>query len=351
MLCIMLPVILMVSSYAINVAYMEHVRTDLQIATDVATRAAGRMLAVTGDQNVARRTAEDMLALNPIVNHTVSLDELNIDFGVSTRYTEQERYRFEPHGKNPNAIHIHGNGSLLLKPLFPTMGVPIKIRPVKTAISTQTELDVALVMDRSGSMAFSAVQSSGPHTPPNAPPDWQFGDPVPPHARWLDACVSVSLFLDLLNETSHNESVGLCTYGSDAKIDQRLTSDYSLVNLRMHAISQQYKGGATNIGDAIESGIETLAHKQTARPWATRVIILLTDGIHNTGKNPEAAAQTAAAQGIQIFTVSFSSEADIGRMSEIAAIASGKHFHADSADDLRRAFGDIAKSLPTLITH
>ncbi len=41
------------------------------------------------------------------------------------------------------------------------MGIPIDFRPIKSAISTQMELDVALVIDRSGSMAYSATEIAG----------------------------------------------------------------------------------------------------------------------------------------------------------------------------------------------
>ena len=60
-LALMLPVILAIAAYAINVVYMEAARTELQITTDVATRAAGRMLAVTGDEEQALVADEEGL--------------------------------------------------------------------------------------------------------------------------------------------------------------------------------------------------------------------------------------------------------------------------------------------------
>lgn len=48
-----------------------------------------------------------------------------------------------------NAVHIDVNGSFKVRMLFPTLGVPVPFRPFKSAISTQTEIDIALVLDRS----------------------------------------------------------------------------------------------------------------------------------------------------------------------------------------------------------
>ncbi len=76
----------------------------------------------------------------------------------------------------------------------------------------------------------------------------------------------------------------------------------------------------------------------------------MTDGIHNTGSDPIAAATAAAASGIMIFTVTFSDEADIARMQQVALIGNGKHYHATSAAQLSTVFAEIAASLPTLLT-
>ena len=119
----------------------------------------------------------------------------------------------------------------------------------------------------------------------------------------------------------------------------------------MDVYSAKFNSGATNIGEGILAGATALGDKKNARPWATRVMIVLTDGIHNTGTDPLYAAQQAVAQKIQIYTVTFSVEADIARMQSVAAAGSGKHFHALNGSQLADAFEAIAHSLPTLITY
>lgn len=350
LLAFLLPAALAIAAYSINVVYMELSRTELQIATDVSTRAAGRMLAVTGDEKQAIAAAERLMRANPFANSTMSLDGANIVFGVSTRRSVADRYSFV-HGENPNAVQIQANGRVQVPMLFPTLGVPIDFRPIKTAICTQTELDVAIVLDRSGSMAFGVNEVSGPNNPAAAPVGWAYGMYVPPYSRWLDAVTATNNFLQLLTESSLKERVSLTTYSHDVRLEVGLNDDYTAIQNALALNSNVFFGGATDIGDGILYGATSLGDKKLARPWASRVMIVLTDGIHNVGTDPLFAATQAAAQDIMVFTVTFSNEADQARMAQVAAAASGSHFHATSAAQLNEAFKEIANRLPTLITY
>ena len=329
---------------------MELARTELQIATDTAVRAAGRTLAVTGSQEQAIAAADRLLKANPYANQTMDLSGTDIIFGVSTRVSESERYSFS-NGQKPNAVQIRANGNNRVPMLFPTMGIPIDYRPIKTAISTQMELDVALIIDRSGSMAYSVSEIAGNGPPAAAPPGWIFGMPVPPHARWLDATAAIDGFLTLLSQTAQEEQVSLSTYSDQAKDDLALSNNYDGIRTKLSQYGLVFRGGATNIGGGIIAGTSTLSRKKVARPWATRVMIILSDGIHNTGTDPVYAATLAAKENISIYTVTFSNEADIATMQQVAAIGMGKHIHAVTGAELMKAFQDIAKSLPTLITY
>jgi secreted protein with Ig-like and vWFA domain len=110
-----------------------------------------------------------------------------------------------------------------------------------------------------------------------------------------------------------------------------------------------FNAGGTNIGGGISTGMSTLA-STGARPWAVRVIILLTDGINNWGPDPRTEASSAASQGVMIYTISFADEADQALMQDIANIGYGRHYHAQNSADLTNAFRDIARHLPMLLT-
>ena len=49
------------------------------------------------------------------------------------------------------------------------------------------------------------------------------------------------------------------------------------------------------------------------RPFAVKTMIVLTDGIHNTGAEPVISARTAAKNDIVIHTITFSADASIFR--------------------------------------
>ena len=79
-------------------------------------------------------------------------------------------------------------------------------------------------------------------------------------------------------------------------------------------------------------------------------MIVMTDGIHNLGPEPVLSAQEAATKDIVIHTITFSSDADIKRMEDVAAATGGRHFHAPTAADLARIFKEIASTLPVMLT-
>jgi len=140
------------------------------------------------------------------------------------------------------------------------------------------------------------------------------------------------------------------TYNSRSKVEVKLTGDYSKIPKAMDAYSRKFCEGATNIHAGINSGVNALADAK-ARPWATKVIIVLTDGKHNTGPNPVRAASRAFKNGITIYTITFSDDAEKKRMRRVAKKGGGKHFHAARTSDLNGAFRKIANSLPSLLTQ
>ncbi len=350
LLTVILPVVLAVAAYSINVVYMELVRTQLQINTDVATRAAGRVLARTADQAQALAAAERIMQLNSFGQTKLTLGANQIVFGASTRTSESSRYEFAP-ANNPNAVRFETNGRVKVPMLFPTPGVSVDFRPIKQAISTQTEIDMVLVLDRSGSMAFSNLEVAGNYPPAAAPIGWTFGQAVPTASRWLDATSSINTFLRHLDTTVHEEQVGLVTYGTQSFDDCQMSSSYAPIQSALDGYSQQFWGGATNISDGILAGARILSQKSAARPWATRVMIVMTDGIWTAGIDPAISAQLAAGQQIIIYTITYSNEADQLKMQQVASIGGGKHFHATSGAELTDAFKAIAERLPTLLTY
>ena len=78
----------------------------------------------------------------------------------------------------------------------------------------------------------------------------------------------------------------------------------------------------------------------------------MTDGVHNTGIDPETAAQNiVGSYDVIIHTVTFGQGADQTKMSDVASIGGGAHYHADDGNELKDVFEEIANNLPTIVTQ
>lgn len=352
---IMLPVIIVLSAFAINVAYLELNRTELVIASDATSRATGREFMLTSNQASAMAKGRDAASRNTIGGKPLQLKDSDFVFGQSTRSSATDRYSFIAGGTQPNAVEVTANrtSSSMDGPLNLLMPNPFLISSVdsiQVSRSNQIEVDVALVIDRSGSMAYAATEPAVfPPAPAAAPTGWLFDGPAPNPSRWRDAVAAVNVFLNELSTSPINEMVGLVTYNGSVNIDQLLTSDYNLIRNSLQGYTDYFVSGHTNIGGGI-NGAQNCFAFSTGRPFAAKVMIVLTDGIDTAGSDPIAAAIAAKDDFIIVFTITFSDEADQATMQSVAASANGKHYHATNATNLSDVFKDIARQLPILIS-
>ncbi len=354
---LLIPVMAVIAFMVINVAYMSLTRTELRIATDAASRAGGRIMVVSGSLDEAKSWARDAAARNKVAGEPLRLANSDFEFGRSHRDSLDSRYAFTAigAGEQPNALRLTGSrnasspsGAIqLFAPQIMSIGT---FEPIHTAVSTQLELDVCLVLDRSGSMAYADDEKSGAvFPPPSAPADWDFGDPVPATSRWSDAVRATHAFLDELARTPLQEEVSLVTYAETSTEDVSLTSRYQNIIAGVNAHSDQFVGGSTNIGGGVVRGIHAL-NVPSSRPWATKVVIVMTDGIHYTGRSPMSSARKALGSDVIVYTVTFSDEADTRTMGKVARKTGGYHVHATNGGELIQAFRHIANHLPTLLT-
>lgn len=356
LMVIMLPVALMLCAFAVNLAYMELSRTELYSAADAAARASGREFTVTRSQALAISRGKATAQLNEIAGKPLTLSNNDFVFGTGSRPT-LSKYSFAPGGLHPNAVEVTarrltGSSDGPISLLMPNLLGRSSFQAQRSSVSTQVEVDIALVIDRSGSMAYGAAEVAAfPPNPATAPLGWAFCDPAPPNSRWLNVVAAVDVFLNELETSPSNELVSLSSYNDASSSDQELTGDYELIRHALVPYTKSFCAGGTNIGGGINEGASALALSPQARSNAIKVIVLLTDGIHNIGYNPKTAANAAVAGGVIIHTITFSDEADQSLMRSVASVGGGKHFHATSANDLIDIFQEIAKQLPTLLTR
>lgn len=178
LMALLLPVLLLICGVVINIAYMQLNRTELRVATDSAARAAGRAFSEFQNVDVAVGYAVTTGRMNNVGSKQFQLDPTahdleqdpdaidEISFGGSTRLNNgYGRYEFHPKDRNnvrnktdkATAIRIVGRrtsdslgGSINM--LFAGWGPFSQFEPVVASTATQVDRDIALVLDRSGSM-------------------------------------------------------------------------------------------------------------------------------------------------------------------------------------------------------
>jgi len=358
LMAILLPITLMFSAFAVNIAYLELNRTEMFICADAVTRATGRDFAISGDKTNAMKLGRQAAALNTVNGQAMQLADSDFVFGEASRPDLTKRYTFDPAGTFPNAVEVtlrktslSSNGSLAMT-LPMIFGGVSSIEATKTSRSNPLEADIAIVLDRSGSMAYAADEVADGSTPKSAPTGWVFGQAAPSKSRWRDAVASVNVFLTEIDKTPMKELVSLSTYNTDAGTDVGLTVDKNSILTAMDKYTTNFYAGGTNITSGLDVGRQTLL-SSASRPYAAKVMVILTDGINNVGTKTQLidAANLAKSKNIIIYTVTFSNEADKATMAQIAAIGLGKYAHATSSAELQNIFKDIAKGLPLLLTQ
>lgn len=324
LVAVTLIIFLIAVVFSIDIAHMQLTRMELRSAVDAATRAAAESLSRQQDEEVALVRAKEVAALNEVAGQSFTLPDADVTFG-RVNITLTGTSDFTAGETPPNAVQItsgrtngrpDGNVGLFLGGILGTDS----FEPVQTATAAQLDRDLALVLDRSGSMEgdkFTALNEA------------------------------VNVFLDELDGTQQVEQVSITTYSGDATTIVELTPN---TNAARTAMAMEVTGGGTAIGLGLEYGLDSLQNDPNRRPYAEPTIVLMTDGIHNEGIDPEDVAMTIPLN-YQLHTITFGSGADQARMAALAQMRHGKHFHAPNNAALISIFREIAASLPVVMTE
>jgi Ca-activated chloride channel family protein len=346
----MIMVSLAIASYTINVEYMELVRTEMQISTDLSVRAACRALVDSGNVNDAMSAAQRLANENSVARQTLVYTQDDISCSTATRYSVDQTYDYSNARSNPNSVMLESGffkrAAAGIDMIFPTFGLPIAFRPVKSATAIQSDIDMAIVLDCSSSMVRTNNQTST-----------QEGlislnglVSLPPDSRWKFSESGILNILDRMELTPAEEHVGICTFGTLGSTETSLTADYREVRSALSSCELPYVGGLSNASDGMLQAGNILSDKNTARPWACRVVLLISDG-KCTGADPVATATTLADQYVMVYTISIADEADQVLMQRIAAAGHGEHIHATDVAQFGAMFSELSRRLPILITR
>jgi len=174
----------------------------------------------------------------------------------------------------------------------------------------------------------------------------------------LEVCKRVaSDFVDKRNY----DRLGLVVFAGEAFTQTPLTTDHAVVK----EFLSNLECGILEDGTAIGMGLATAVNRLKDSPSASKVVILLTDGVNNAGYiKPVTAAEIAQEFGIKVYTIGVGTNGDAltpvsrrsdGRyifglarveidedlLEEIAGMTGGKYFRALSAEGLEAIYQEI----------
>ena len=398
MMAMILPVLALLAAFCINAAQMQLNRTELTVATDAAARAGGRAFSEEQTVSAAKTAAFVTAALNNVDGQPLQLqteDSANeIEFGVTIqpdgvngRYVFQKipTANVQSGAEFASAVRVNGRrdgGSLSgrVPLIIPGMLNADEFSANQQSVAMQVDRDISLILDRSGSMSWVTWNwpsgtspwytstmdagvsaglltygwggysyASGVTSTEYKTWVWEdyYGLGPAPTAPWDDLVEAVDAFLDVLDATSQEEQVSVASYSSWASLDCWLEKDFDVVRNTVDSLST---GGATAIGTGMQEGIQALLDS-AARPYAAKTMVVMTDGIHNSGISPVTVASDLMGQyNLTIHTVTFGDGADQALMQQVATIGGGNHYHAANGAELVSIFEEIANNLPTILT-
>jgi Ca-activated chloride channel family protein len=159
---------------------------------------------------------------------------------------------------------------------------------------------------------------------------------------------AVSAARAFIAATAPGSKIGIIAFSTQATIVAPLTSNRSTLRAALDGFPAP--NGATAIGDAL------VLAGQNLPPTGHRVVVLITDGVNNTGTDPMAAAQTLGAARIPVYTVGIGTsngglipgtteEASIDEqaLQGYAQASGGQYARADSAAALRAALSRLGR--------
>ena len=188
---------------------------------------------------------------------------------------------------------------------------------------TSNPVDIVLVLDRSGSMAGTAIENLK---------------------------LGADTFIDIIDEATDGSQDGnigggsriaVVSFANEAVEDTQLIT--SVADLKA-AVDGLTAGGSTNHGDAFEKAAALLAGPSTNG----KVMVMFTDGRTTTGPDPSPIAAAARAAGIIIYCIGLvgTDGIDVATLNDWATDPDASHVAVTpDAADLETLFADLAKNI------
>lgn len=185
-------------------------------------------------------------------------------------------------------------------------------------------IDIVLAIDASGSMSSSGYDES---------------NEISEGERLSRFEITKKIASEFIRKR-FSDNLGVVLYGDFAFIASPITYEKEIVVDMLGFLTQGMAGQNTAIGEAIAMSVRAFKHSKAK----SKVIVLLTDGEHNSGSiSPKDAVKIALKQNIKIYTIAIGNkgEADSALLQEIAKNSEGEYFSAHSAKELQDVYEKI----------
>jgi len=155
-------------------------------------------------------------------------------------------------------------------------------RPQRLHSNTQVTangIDIVLLLDVSGSMQALDFALEG---------------------QRLNRIAVVKSVVSKFIDERPNDRIGIIAFAASPYLVSPLTLDHDWLQQNLERVNVGVGDDGTAIGSAIAAGVNRLR----ATSAKSKVVILLTDGVNNTGKiSPISAAEAAKALGVKVYTI------------------------------------------------
>lgn len=180
-------------------------------------------------------------------------------------------------------------------------------------------IDIVLSLDGSGSMNASGFDTANP--------------------RATRFEVVQKIASDFVTKR-HGDNVGVVVFGDFAFIATPVTYEKEIITEMIGYLSHGMAGQNTAIGEGVAQGVRALRDSKAK----SKIIILLTDGEHNSGAiAPKEAVAMATKVGVKLYTIGIGQkgEFDSGLLKQMAADGGGEYFSAANEKELSAIYAHI----------
>jgi Ca-activated chloride channel family protein len=145
-----------------------------------------------------------------------------------------------------------------------------------------------------------------------------------------------------------SDNIGVVVFGTFAFSATPVTYDHESLKELLDMLEVEIAGKNTAIGEAIDQSITTLKFAEAK----SKIIILITDGINNSGSiSVKKAVEKAVKEDIKIYTIGLGGTKDFDAvlLQKISSQTHGKSFSALDAKELKDVYEEIDSLYPSSI--